>query len=492
MTGVTVRFGPVAALSEASFAAERGAIHALVGENGAGKTTLMRVLFGAQRPDSGRVEVDGRPVAFRSSREAIKAGIGMVSQHYSVIPELTCLQNLTLGAEQGWWLDTRSAAARATELAARMGYEFDWHAPSSGLSPAGSQKLEILKLLWRDSKVMVLDEPTAMLSPADSDALYASLASLAGEGATVVVVTHRLPEVLAHCRTVTVLRAGRTVEARPVGETTTDELAGLIVGHEPPRPVTDRATAGAPMFVVEGLRVRGYRGDEAVKGASLTLHQGEVVGLAGVDGNGQRELFQALVGTRPAQGRIELQGETWVGLRPGARLAAGLRLIPEDRHREGIVEDWTLVENAALGLHRRPPLAKGRLTDGPAKLEHAARVADRFATRHGGLGSAIRSLSGGNQQRFVAGRALAMEPKVVLAFQPTRGLDIDGTAKVYAAVREACRAGACALVVSFDLDELLEQCDRVVAVCGGLVREPRPGLERDRREIGRLMVGVEA
>lgn len=486
MTGVSKRFGAVAALDDVDLEVEKGTIHALVGENGAGKTTLMRVLYGALDADAGQIELNGQPVRFANSAEAIRSGIGMVSQHYGIVPELTNLQNLILGAEGGLFIDVKGAQAKAEVLAHKMGFAFEWQAESSQLSPAGAQKLEILKLLWRNSEIMILDEPTAMLSPADSDALFGSLSQLVAEGRTVILVTHRLPEVMDYCRRVTVLRGGKKVADRDVAETTSAELSNLIVGgasivREPP----PAHPPGEPVVQVKGLVVKGARGEEALKGIDLTVRQGEIVGIAGVDGSGQRELFQAVLGvTKTEKGTAGYAGK------PAERIRDGLRIIPEDRHSEGVVEDWSLTENAALGLQRLEPLANGPVIDAKARQGWAEKVAQRFNTRHGGLGLPIASLSGGNQQRFVAARALEFDPRLILAFQPARGLDLLGTADVYRAIREKCDAGAGALVVSFDLDELLEHCDRIVAMNGGHLYEPPKGKEKDRETIGRLMVGA--
>lgn len=493
MAGITKDFGPVRALDSVDFAVEAGTIHALVGENGAGKTTLMRVLYGQLTPDAGTIEVEGRVGRFHGAADAIAAGIGMVSQHYSVIPELTCLENLMLGAEPGLWIRHADAAARADELAARMGFEFDWKSEARSLSPAGAQKLEILKLLWREARIMVLDEPTAMLSPDDSDALYASLKQLSAAGATVIVVTHRIPEVLEHCRSVTVLRGGRKVADLEVAQTDCKSLAEWIVGHELSSEEVAEPVLGLPTLEVRGLRVLGERGEEALKGVDLTVRAGEVVGIAGVDGNGQRELFRALLGiARPIAGEMSLMGRSLAGVPPAERLELGLSLIPEDRHEEGVVDDWPLEWNAALGRQRNEELRRGPWIDRGGRAALAERVADRFATRHAGLDQPMCSLSGGNQQRFVAARALAGEPKLLLAFQPTRGLDIDGTRQVYEAIRRTCREGGAAVVVSFDLDELLEQCDRVVAINHGRIYAPPADQARDRGAIGRLMVGAQA
>lgn len=492
MRGIVKRFGPVTALDAVNFEAYQGEIHALVGENGAGKTTLMRLLYGGERPDSGTIQLFGRDVKLQSAAEGIAHGVGMVSQHYSVIPELTCIENLILGAEPGWAYSLETAIEKAQALAERMGFQFDWSAPAERLSPAGAQKLEILKLLWRQAQIMILDEPTAMLSPADSDALFDSLQNLATDGATVIVVTHRLSEALERCARITTLRGGKLVDAREVGSTTPAELAELIVGKSvdsSPRPTaTPRAEKA---LEIDQLTALGYRGDEAIKAVSLTIRAGEMVGIAGVDGSGQRELFWTVMGLlRPTSGSARLLGEPLFELSVAERLRRGMRLTPEDRHAEGVVEEWSLIDNGLLGLQRRPEFLRGGWMDRSHATSHAAAIADRFKTKHGALTDPMRSLSGGNQQRFVAARALQSEPKLLLAFQPARGLDIEATRQVYAGIAEACANGAAALIVSYDLDELIDQCDRVVAMCGGRLFEPPPGFERDRATIGALMVAA--
>lgn len=512
MDGVSKRFGAVQALDAVDLHVETGTIHAVVGENGAGKTTLMRALYGAMSPDAGQIEVEGRPVSFNRSAEAIAAGIGMVSQHYGIIPDLTCLQNLILGAEGSAVINLRAAQSRAETLAKKMGFVFDWNSDAATLSPAGAQKLEILKLLWRNARIMILDEPTAMLSPADGEALFGSLEQLVEEGATVILVTHRLPEVMQHCRRVTVLRAGKRVAESEVSENTSAELARLIVGGDVVQPATrDYEIGDRRVLAVENLTVKGARGEDALKGVSFGLREGELVGIAGVDGSGQRELFYALSGiSRPESGRVELAGGGTPGDQPAAsdksfrsnrtypggastaeRLQQGVRLIPEDRHAEGVVEEWSLEENSALGLQRMAPFARGRTVDSQGRRREAAAIAERFSTKHGGLSQPMSSLSGGNQQRFVAARALELDPKLILAFQPARGLDLNATEHVYQGLRDACKNGAAALVVSFDLDELLAHCDRILVLNRGVMSEAPEGQEMDREAVGRLMVGVQ-
>jgi simple sugar transport system ATP-binding protein len=484
LVSISKRYGNVCALDNVTLRVRKGTIHAVVGENGAGKTTLMRALYGAMRPDSGEIFVHGQPIKMSDSAAAIAHGIGMVSQHYSIIPEISNLENLILGSEGGPLLKS-SNAARAEKLADSMGFEFNWDAQSSELSPAGAQKLEILKLLWRNCHVMILDEPTAMLSPQDSDMLYLSLKALANSGATVIVITHRLPEVFEHCEHVTILRGGSLVADMPVAKTNPSQLAELIVGGEmEPRETLKPIGSNHVRLRISNLVAIGERGDEATKCVSLEAKAGQLIGIAGVDGNGQRELFQAILGTCPVRtGEITWDSENWNAMDTAGRIRSGLRLIAEDRYREAMVAAWSLIDNAFLGIQR----CKKALSTSPKAAAQA--IAEKFNTRHGGLHQSIGSLSGGNQQRFVAARAMYDSPQLILAFQPTRGLDINSTTLVYRELQRECAKGAVVLVVSFDLDELLDFCDRIVVMCNGRLSEPAAHEAANRQAIGRLMVG---
>ena len=492
MIGVSKRFGDVQALDSVDLRVGTGTIHAVVGENGAGKTTLMRILYGALHPDAGSISIEGSLVAPKSSAQAIALGVGMVSQHYGIIPELSCLQNLILGTEGDAILHMSAARNRAEQLAQKMGFQFDWDRSASELSPAGAQKLEILKLLWRNSRIMILDEPTAMLSPVDGEALFQSLRLLVAEGNTVILVTHRLPEVFGHCSHVTVLRGGKLVADKPVSETNPGELAELIVGKRLEEPSLHKHLPGQSVLTLRNFQVVGARGNLAVKGIDLEVREGEVVGIAGVDGSGQRELFHALLGTISIYGGdATFLGSSLNSMSKWDRLATGLSAIPEDRHSEGVIEDWSLEENSALGMQRLSPFAKGNQVDELGRRQATAAIAERFDTKHGGIAEPVSDLSGGNQQRFVAARALYGSPKLILAFQPARGLDLAATQEVHEAIRSQCLQGAAALVVSYDLDELLDHSDRIVVMNRGELFNPPPGDERDPMVIGRLMVAAE-
>lgn len=486
--GITKSFDGVAALSDVHLSVNKGTLHAIVGENGAGKTTLMRVLYGAITPDKGTFDVMGRTANFRSPNDAIQAGVGMVSQHYAIIPELTCLENLILGTEPGPILKKTDLKARAEALAQQMGYAIDWQAKAHTLGPAGSQRLEILRLLWRKAELMILDEPTAMLSIQESEALYQSLLGLVDQGRTVIVVTHRIADVLQYASAVTVLRGGVFVHEGSTADLKATELAALIVGRSvevnSPKPCEIRPEIA---LEVTGLTVAQNK-IEKVKNASLKLHSGEIIAVAGVDGSGQRELVQAILGTmKPVGGSLKWYGEGLDNVPTGKRLAKGMTLIAEDRHHEAVVESWSLVENARIGL-QRGPLWRDFLT---GKSENIAeRVAKRFETKFGAINDPLGSLSGGNQQRFVAGRALEGPPRLILAFQPARGLDILATQRIYQELYTMAKNGAAVLVVIFDLDELLEYFSEVVVMFDGHLSQKLRPEERTRERIGQMMVGA--
>lgn len=486
--GISKSFDGVAALRDVHLTVNKGTLHAIVGENGAGKTTLMRVLYGALAPDKGTFEVLGRAAHFRSPNDAIQAGVGMVSQHYAIIPELTCLENLILGTEPSAILRKADLKARAEALAQQMGYAINWDAKAHTLGPAGSQRLEILRLLWRKAELMILDEPTAMLSIQESEALYQSLLSLVAQGRTVIVVTHRIADVLQYAASVTVLRGGVFIHEGPTAELDARGLAAMIVGRSvevnSPEPCQIKADVA---LEVTDLTVAHNR-VEKVKNASIKLNSGEIVAIAGVDESGQRELIQAILGTmKPVRGSLRWYGESLDNVPTGKRLAKGMTLIAEDRHHEAVVESWSLVENCRIGL-QRGPMWRDFLAGKSESI--AERVAKRFDTKFGGIHDPLGSLSGGNQQRFVAGRALEGPPRLVLAFQPARGLDILATQRIYQELHAVAKAGAAVLVVIFDLDELLEYFSEVVVMFDGHLSEKLRPDERTREHIGQLMVGA--
>ncbi|MER3403025.1 MAG: heme ABC transporter ATP-binding protein [Armatimonadota bacterium] len=498
MEGITKRFGSLIACDSVDLHVQAGTLHAIMGENGAGKTTLMRVLYGYYQPDAGTISLNGRTVHFRSPADAIAHHIGMVSQHYSIIPELTALDNLILGAEPVRWLgviDRRAALRRARQLAQSLEFEPNWHRPAEELSVAGRQKLEILKLLWRDAHILILDEPTAMLSPSDVEALFATLLRLKQEGRTILLVTHKLNEVLQYADWVTVMRAGRKVAETPVAAVDAEQLTRWIVGEETARSEMSvsiqRPKDFVEVLVIRDLYVRSDRGGWGIRELNLSVRAGEIVGLAGVDGNGQAELMEALAGLRPvARGTLMLGNQPFTYWTTARRLQAGIRYLFDDRFRRGMVPLWSVEENAILGFQRDPELQWLGWQRRRAIRERVRHLIERFQVKVPAPTAPILSLSGGNQQRLVIARTLYGTPRLLVAFAPTRGLDIRGTEATYRTIREMCVQGMGALILSFDLDELMEYADRIGVLSKGQVVAMFERPHFSREAIGAAMVGL--
>jgi ABC-type uncharacterized transport system ATPase subunit len=511
MRGITKRFGTLIANERVDLHVRAGTLHAIVGENGAGKTTLMRILYGYYAPDEGEIYLQGKPVRFASPADAIAHGIGMVSQHYSIIPELSVLDNLMLGQEVAnriGILNRQAARQRAQSLAKSLEFEVDWERPAEELSIAARQKLEILKLLWRDAQFLILDEPTAMLSPTDVQMLFAVLLRLKAEGRTILLVTHKLQEVLDYADMVTVLRGGRKVAEAPVSETDAATLTRWIIGEEtpveeralasPPTPFwgeggfKDPSAAESPCLRIESLSVRSDRGGWGVQELSLSLYLGEILGLAGVDGNGQLELVEALAGLRPIErGHLLLNGIPFERWSTARRLQAGIRFLFDDRFRRGMIAVWSVQENAILGAQRDRPLQRFGWLRARAVRQRAQQLIERFQVKVPSLRAPMTALSGGNQQRLIVARALYGQPRLLVAYAPTRGLDIRGTEATYRTIREACQQGMAALVLSLDLDELMTYCDRIGVLYRGRITRQFRRDEFSREAIGAAMVGLE-
>lgn len=505
MRGITKRFGNLIACDAVDLHVEKGTLHAIMGENGAGKTTLMRVLYGYYQPDAGEIWLGGRRVHLRSPADAIAHHIGMVSQHYSIIPELSVLDNLMLGAEQAnrlGILNRQEALARAQPLASTLEFEPEWNRPAEMLSVAARQKLEILKLLWRDAEILILDEPTAMLSPTDVETLFATLLRLKQEGRTILLVTHKLNEVLQYADSVTVMRAGRKVAEARVAEVDADQLTRWIIGEEDaeaPAPSTPTEKPEAPVpgatksarLAIRDLYVRSDRGGWGVQGLNLELYPGEVVGLAGVDGNGQNELMEALAGVRAvAKGALLLNGTDFTHRSTLWRLRHGVRFLFDDRFRRGMVPQWSVLDNAILGAQRDTELQRWGWLLPRAVRQRAEQLIRRFEVKVPALTAPILQLSGGNQQRLVIARTLYGNPQLLIAYAPTRGLDIKGTEATYQAIRQACQQGMSALVIALDLDELMTYTDRIAVLYKGQIVGQFERAEFSREAIGAKMVGA--
>ncbi|MFN3690446.1 MAG: ABC transporter ATP-binding protein [Fimbriimonadales bacterium] len=506
---ITKRFGNLVACDRVSLQVAPATLHAIMGENGAGKTTLMRILYGYYTPDDGAVYLKGKRMQFHSPADAIAHHIGMVSQHYSIIPELSALDNLILGAEPAGalgWLDRRAALAKAEQLAATLDFQPDWHRPAAELSVAARQKLEILKLLWRAAEILILDEPTAMLSPRDIDALFETLLRLKAQGRTILLVTHKLNEALRYADFVTVLRNGRKVADAPITAVDAPTLTRWIIGdaesslqvsESSPQASESSSQASGSSTAQEGvlrlcnLHILSDRGGWGVQGLNLTLRAGEILGIAGVDGSGQLELMEALAGLRPvAKGEILLRGQTIQRWSTAQRLRAGMRYLFDDRFRRMMAAQWSVLENSVLGAQRDPELQTLGWFKPRALRRRAEQLIQRFQVKVPSLRAPMVQLSGGNQQRLVIARALYGQPRLLIAYAPTRGLDIRGAEATYAAIRQACRQGMAALVIAFDLDELMEHCDRIAVLFKGAVVAEFERAEFSREALGAAMVGV--
>jgi len=472
LDGVTKRFGPLVANDAVDLTVEPGTVHALLGENGAGKSTLMNVLYGLYRPDGGRILLDGEPVRFDGPGDAMAAGIGMVHQHFMLIPVFTVLDNLMLGREdaRGGWLARRRASRQIEATARRYGLDVPLDRVVGDLPVGMQQRVELLKSLLRDARLLVLDEPTAVLTPQEADDLIAIMRSLAAGGTSIVFITHKLREVQAVADTVTVLRRGKVVGT--VAPTATrEELAGLMVGREV-RLTVDRDVAdpGAVVLEVEGLRIVDPLGHLTVDGVALTVRAGEIVGIAGVQGSGQTEVTEAVLGLRePAAGAIRLDGRDLAGAGVAERLRSGIGYVPEDRLDDGLVGEFSIAENLVLDLVGTDAFHHGPALDLSAIGASATERMAEFDVRAPSPRAAASTLSGGNQQKVVLARGLSRPLRLLVVSQPTRGLDVGSMEFVHARLVAERDRGTAVLLVSSELDEIRGLADRIVVLCGGRV-----------------------
>lgn len=470
-------------------------MHALVGENGAGKSTLMKILYGMQKPDEGTITVDGEQVSFSSPGDAIARGIGMVHQHFMLADYLTVLENVVLGAEK---LHGIGAAARRKiqEISEAYGLNVRPDAVVEQLGVADRQRVEILKVLYRGARTLILDEPTAVLVPQEVDALFANLRELKAEGLTVIFISHKLGEVLSVADEITVIRRGTTVGTADPKSTTTKQLAELMVGSELPSPETRESTVtDVPMLKVDALRLTETDPDgivrEVLDGIGFTIHKGEVMGIAGVEGNGQTELIESLIGLRdPDGGVISLDGADISHAPTRRRRESGIGYIPEDRHRHGLLLESSLWENRILGHVTEAPNSKRGLLDLKAARKDTERIVREYDVRTPGIEVTAASLSGGNQQKLIVGREMSHAPKLLIAAHPTRGVDVGAQAQIWDQIREARRDGLAVLLISADLDELIGLSDTLrVMYRGRLVADADPATITPE-ELGTAMTGA--
>ncbi len=493
LRGITKQFPGVLANDHIDFDLRHGEVHALLGENGAGKSTLMSILYGLYSQDEGEILINGERVEIDTPKEAIERGIGMVHQHFMLIPVMTVAENIVLASEPskaGIVLDYASARARVSELAQSFNFAIDPDARIENISVGQQQRVEILKALYRKADILILDEPTAVLTPQEAEELFGILRSLQRDGMSIIFISHKLNEVLQIADRITVLRRGRKIETLPAEGATEEGLARLMVGREVLLRVDKTpAKPAEPLLQVDDLRVLDDREIETVRGVSLDVHAGEIVGIAGVDGNGQTELVEALTGLRPVlDGRFSVDGRDLTHAGTHHILDAGVGHIPEDRQLRGLVLEFTLAENVALhDFDRRPYSRFGWLRLGRI-VERARRILHEFDVRGGGPDTLAKSLSGGNQQKVVVAREVANDPRVLIAAQPTRGLDVGAIEFVHRRLVEERDSGRAVLLVSLELDEILSLSDRILVMYEGeVVGEYGPDVTEE--ELGVAMLG---
>ncbi len=495
MEGITKRFPGVLANDNVSFGLRAGEVHALLGENGAGKTTLMNILYGLYRPDEGRILIEGREVDIRSPKDAISLGIGMVHQHFKLIPTLTVAENVALGLERtGFFMPTKVVEGKIREFSERYGLKVDPKAKVWQLSVGERQRVEIIKVLMRDAKVLILDEPTTVLAPAERDQLFSVIRRLADEGRGIIFITHKLGEVKAVSDRVTVLRKGRVVVSGiPTDTVSTHELARMMVGREFKPSVRGGGGEGGPVVLeVRGLSVLGDRGLLAVKDVSFEVREGEILGIAGVAGNGQRELVEAIVGLRkPVKGSVRIGGVEVSGRSPREILSLGVSFIPEDRVGVGIVPDLSVEENLVLRSYFKPPFSRGLMLDTSYISGWSKKLMKEYNIIAPSLKTPAGVLSGGNVQRLILARELSYKPKLIVASHPTYGLDLAATEYIRSLLASQRDRGAAVLLVSEDLEEIMALSDRIAVMFeGGFVGGVHNASEVDSEKLGKMMCGV--
>jgi ABC-type uncharacterized transport system ATPase subunit len=497
MRGIRKEFPGIVANDNIDLSLQKGEVLALLGENGAGKSTLMSILFGLYQADRGQILVRGVPVDIANPLEAGELGIGMVHQHFKLVETFTVTENIILGIEEmdGPILDRKGAAQKIQELSTRYGLNVDPKAKIEDISVGMQQRVEILKMLYRSAAVLIFDEPTAVLTPQEIHELMKIMRGLIKEGKSIILITHKLKEIKEVADRCTVIRRGKVVGTVEVAKTDTAKMAEMMVGRQVSFHVKKGPyQPGEVVMLVQGLKVKGNRGDLAVEDFSFNLRKGEILGIAGVDGNGQTELVEALTGLRDIEGgSILLRGEDITPLSVFERFSAGIAHIPEDRQKHGLVLDFSLGENMVLQRYREEPFSHGWFLSFPAISQHADRLINDFDVRSGeGAKSLTRSLSGGNQQKAIVGREISHDNEVLIAIQPTRGLDVGSIEYIHHRLVEQRDQGKAVLLVSLELDEVLDLSDRIVVINDGQKIGEVMTKDTDENEIGLMMAGVKA
>jgi len=495
MQGIVKRFPGVIANDGIDFALRRGEIHGLLGENGAGKTVLMSTLYGLHRPDAGKILIDGKPQSNYGPAHAISLGIGMVHQHFMLVPRLSVAENIMLGQEpikSGLFIDRNAAVRRIEEFSNQYGLPIDPTARVEQLPVGEQQRVEIIKALYRGADTLILDEPTAVLTEQEVENLQAALRKLKEEEKSTVLITHKLREAIEICDRITVLRKGKVIGTVRAAETNERELAEMMVGRDVVFTVRRTEAKGTPepVLTVEGIEAEDDRGLPALKGVSFDVRKNEILGIAGVQGNGQAELAEVLTGLRPVKkGSISLAGLDLTGKTARDFIDAGIAHIPADRQLRGLVMDFTIRENTILGRQRIREFAPNRFWhDQRAITRYTERIVEEYGVKTPSIFVLARNLSGGNQQRLIVGREFSKQPRVIIAAQPTRGLDVGGMEYVRAQLLGMRDRGAAVLLISMDLDEVMMLSDRIAVIYNGEIVAIKDPEETDRRELGELML----
>jgi len=498
LRGISKSFGPVQANKDISIRVMPGTIHGIIGENGAGKSTLMSILYGFYKADAGEIFINGRKTEIPDSQAAIRAGIGMVFQHFKLVENFTVLENVILGVEDGPMLRPSLAKARSSLKSLAEEYELnvDPDAVIENLSVGHQQRVEILKALYRQAQILILDEPTGVLTPAEADQLFRILARLKEEGKTIVLITHKLREIMDTTDTVSVMRRGEMTATVTTASTSPEELAELMVGRKVLLRIDKKpATPGRRVLEVEDLRVVDSAGVERLKGVSLHVAAGEILGIAGVAGNGQTELLEVLGGIQTGTGTVRINGEEidLSGRYSDARTRRhrGIAHVPEDRQREGLIMDFFAWENACFGYHDDPAYNRGLLTDNDAIRRDAEKKIEKYDIRPANCWQTAKNFSGGNQQKLVVAREMERDPELLLVGQPTRGVDIGAIEFIHRQIIALRDAGRAILLVSVELDEIMSMSDRIAVMFDGRIMGERLPSETDERELGLLMAGVD-
>ena len=490
LRGIGKRFPGVIANHDVDVTIRPGTVHALIGENGAGKSTLMKILYGVQKPDDGTISIDGSEVSFSSPTDAIAAGVGMVFQHFMLADNLTVLENMVLGAEKLHGIGDQ-ARAEIRRISDRFGFALEPDVLVEKLGVAARQRLEIAKVLYRGARIIILDEPTAVLVPQEVDALFENLRELRAAGHSMLFISHKLDEVLAIADDITVMRRGTTVGTADPATATKHELAELMVGDELPSPATEESTVtDVVQLRLDGVTVTDELGRDLLSDISLQIRRGEVLGIAGVEGNGQTELVEAVMGMRiPAAGSIHLGDDDVTHWHTRKLRESGVGYVPEDRHRHGLLLDAPLWENRILGHQTRPPSVRGPWINRSGARQDTQRIVEEYDVRTPGIDTPARALSGGNQQKLIVGREMSGEPSLLVASHPTRGVDVGAQAAIWDHIKRARRAGLAVLLISADLDELIGLSDTIQVILRGRMVGTFDPSQVTPQDLGSAMTG---